>query len=87
MIGNKVFCVKSQNKHSKLLVCDLDSRLEIDKIYTVSDVSWSHDKSRKYYMIVSDKGETIGWISANYFKPLSEVREDKLNQILRSLLT
>ncbi len=76
MIGNKVVCIKGQ-------ALALEPILEIDKIYTVSDVSWSHDKSRKYYMIVSDKGETIGWISANYFKTLSEVREEKINQILK----
>ncbi len=78
MIGNKVVCIKGQ---------DLDSMnpepiLEIDKIFTIRDVSWSIDKSRKYYVAVSDKGEKTGWISANYFKTLSEVREEKLNQIL-----
>ncbi len=78
MIGNKVVCIKDQALDSM----NPEPILEIDKIFTIRDVSWSIDKSRKYYVAVSDKGETTGWISANYFKTLSEVREEKLNQIL-----
>jgi hypothetical protein len=78
MIGTKVVCIKGQDLNSM----NPEPILEIDKIFTIRDVSWSIDKSRKYYVAVSDKGETTGWISANYFIPLSEIREEKLNQIL-----
>jgi hypothetical protein len=33
-----------------------------------------------YYVVVSDKGDTTGWLSSDYFKPISEVREDKLKE-------
>jgi hypothetical protein len=76
MIGLRVICIKLES---------LNNRLEIGKIYTVRDVSWSQARTnnfpRKYYVVVSDKGEKTGWISANYFKPLSEMRQEKLNEL------
>ena len=72
MIGLRVICIKLET---------LNDRLEIGKIYTVRDVSWSQARTRKYYVVVSDKGEKTGWISANYFKPLSEMRQEKLNEL------
>jgi len=71
MIGLRVICIKLEA---------LNNRLEIGKIYTVRDVALDK-KDRKYYVVVSDKSEKTGWISANYFKPLSEMRQEKLNEL------
>ena len=72
MIGLRVICIKGEA---------LNSKLEVGKLFTVRDVSYNKDKSNKYYVVVCDNGEIAGWVSSNNFKPLSEVREEKLQDL------
>jgi hypothetical protein len=70
-IGLKVVCIKGQA---------LDWRLKIGERYTVRDIAFSIEND-KYYVVSSNNGERVGWVSEYYFKPISMVREDKLNQL------
>jgi hypothetical protein len=36
--------------------------------------------SAEYLTVISDDGISSGWIDASYFKPLSEIREGKLQE-------
>ena len=72
MIGLRVICIKGEA---------LNSKLKVGKLFTVRDVSYNKDKSNKYYVVVCDNGEIAGWVSSNNFKPLSEVREEKLHYL------
>lgn len=72
MIGLKVVCIKGEA---------LNTVLEVGKVFTVRDVAYNKDKSNKYYVVVSDNGEIAGWVSSSNFKPLLEVREEKLQDL------
>ena len=72
MIGLRVICIKGEA---------LNSKLEVGKLFTVRDVSYNKDKSNKYYVVVCDNGEIAGWVSSSNFKPLLEVREEKLQDL------
>jgi hypothetical protein len=72
MIGLRVICIKGEA---------LNSKLKVGKLFTVRDVSYNKDKSNKYYVVVCDNDEVAGWVSSNNFKPLSELREEKLQDL------
>ena len=73
MIGLKVVCIGGQA---------LDWRLKVGVHYTVRDVAQSRVNGSDYYYVVqSASGERYGWISDSNFKPLSEWREIRLNEL------
>jgi len=73
MIGQGVVCIGGQA---------LDWRLNVGEHYTVYDVANSKVNGSDYYYVVqSASGERYGWISDFYFKPLSEWREERLNEL------
>ena len=60
----------------------LDWRLNVGEHYTVYDVANSKVNGSDYYYVVqSASGERYGWISDSNFKPLSEWREERLNEL------
>jgi hypothetical protein len=67
-----------------IVVCDktrpLDNRLKIGEKYKVVEVARSKYNDI-YYVVITDKGNRIGYLSKSYFKPLAEVREQKLKEI------
>lgn len=66
----KVLCIDNDNMSDKLTV---------GKIYQkLSDVELG---SVEFYQVVDDNGAQGGFY-INRFKPLSDIREEKLNQIL-----
>lgn len=74
MIGERVICIKE--------IIGL-YRAEVGKQYTIKDYTGIIGSAgNEYYVVVSDSGETIGWLDSTHFKLLSEVREEKLQEIL-----
>ncbi len=51
--------------------------LTLNKVYDVIDDNWTHS-----YLIIDDKGDKTQYIIQR-FKLLSEVREEKINEILK----
>jgi len=73
MKGQVVVCISSQA---------LDWRLNVGEHYTVYDVANSKVNGGDYYYVLqSASGERYGWISDFNFKPLTEWREDRLNEL------
>lgn len=72
MIGEIVVCIKEQI---------LDYRMKVGKQFTIRDYTGLIGSDNEYYVVVSDIGEKIGWIDASHFRPLSEIREDKLQEL------
>jgi L-rhamnose isomerase len=72
MIGERVVCIKEQI---------LDYRMKVGKVFTIRDYTGKIGSGNEYYVVVSDSGEKIGWLDSSHFKPLSEVREDKLQEL------
>jgi hypothetical protein len=59
-----------------------DWRPKVGEHYTVIDVAQSKVIGSDYYYVVqSASGERFGWISDYQFKPLSEFRLEKLEEI------
>ena len=56
--------------------------LILDKVYEVNDVDVSdfEKASECYYSIVNESGQQF-WYSSNRFKTVSQMREDKLNEL------
>jgi hypothetical protein len=59
----------------------LDWRLNVGEHYTVCDVVNSKVNGSDYYVVQSASGERYGWISDSHLKPLSEWREERLNEL------
>lgn len=72
MIGERVVCVKEQI---------IDGRMKVGKVFTIRDYTGLIGSGNEYYVVVSDTGEKIGWLDSTHFKLLSEVRQDKLQEI------
>jgi hypothetical protein len=73
MKGQVVVCISAQA---------LDWRLNVGEHYTVCDVVNSKvNGSGDWYVVQSASGERYGWISDSNFKPLSEWREERLNEL------
>lgn len=67
MIGLKVIGVMNQGNI-------------LGKKFTVKDVEIVNETV--YYIVINnDSGEEVGWVKSSYFKPISEVREDILNEL------
>ena len=69
--GEKVVCVKEKALSNKLI---------IGRLFTIREVTLS-GSGKEYWTLISDDGDKCGWIETNYFKPLSEIREDKLRKL------
>lgn len=95
MIGLKVVCVKKgtfqyKGLDYKLKIGDHYTVEDID-YSTHQNGYFKKDKPQKiskYYIVTSSDtdviypgNEKVGWIPENYFKPLSEIREEKLKQL------
>ena len=72
MIGERVVCIKEQI---------IDGRMKVGKLFTIRDYTGLIGSGNEYYVVVSDTGEKIGWLDSKHFKLLSEVRQDKLQEI------
>jgi len=72
MIGERVICIKEQI---------FDHRMKVGKQFTIKDYTGQIGSGNEYYVVVSDIGEEIGWLDSTHFKPLSEIREDKLQEL------
>jgi hypothetical protein len=72
MIGEKVVCIKEEV---------LNDRMKLGKVFTIRDYTGLIGSGNEYYVVVSDTGEKIGWLDSKHFKLLSEVRQDKLQEI------
>lgn len=72
MIGERVVCIKEQA---------LNRRIKVGKVFTVINTTVGNT-SAEYFTVISDDGISSGWVDSSYFRPLSEIREDKLNSIL-----
>ena len=85
MIGERVICIKEQI---------FDHRMKVGKQFTIKDYRIKdihksyHDRytgqigsGNEYYVVVSDIGEEIGWLDSTHFKHLSEIREEKLQEL------
>lgn len=72
MIGERVVCIKEQI---------IDGRMKVGKVFTIRDYTGLIGSGNEYYVVVSDSGEKIGWLDSTHFKLLSEVRQDKLEEI------
>jgi hypothetical protein len=71
MIGQRVVCIKEQA---------LNNRLKIGKLFTITNVTSSRTDV-EYWTVIDDEGYTCGWIETNYFRPLSEIRQEKLQEL------
>ena len=71
MIGERVVCIKEQALSNKLI---------ISRLFTIRETTVS-TSGKEYWTLISDDGDKLGWIETHYFKPLSEVREEKLQEL------
>lgn len=71
MIGQRVVCVKEKALSNKLI---------IGRLFTIRETTVS-TSGKEYWTLISDDGDKLGWIETNYFRPLSEIREDKLKEL------
>lgn len=62
MIGLKVVCIGGQ---------ELDYRLKVGGCYTIIDDTVI-DVYKSYYVVLSEKGERVGWVPNHHFKTISE---------------
>jgi hypothetical protein len=78
MIGERVVCIKESSE-------------EVGKLFTVTNtktfgkgyVNSVGTKTIGYITVISDDGISSSWVDSSYFRPLSEIREDKLKTILQ----
>ena len=80
VIGLKVVCINDVGliPHK----CGT-GRIKIGKQFTIRDITIGNTTNKIYYDIVSDDDVKFGWFDSIHFKTLSEVREDKLNELLK----
>lgn len=71
MIGERVVCVKEQVLHHKI---------KVGKLFTVTNKTVGRTDV-EYWTIISDDGYSCGWIESNHFRPLSEIRLEKLQEL------
>lgn len=71
MIGERVVCIKEEVNYPQI---------KIGKLFTVTD-KVRGSLGVDLYKLISDKGEKVNWIDYYYFKTLSQLREEKLNQL------
>ena len=72
MIGERVVCIKEEVNYPQL---------KIGKLFTVTE-KVRGSLGVDLYKLISDKGEKVNWIDHYYFKTLSELREQKLENLL-----
>jgi hypothetical protein len=53
----------------------------LGKIFTITRVVTPNISFYKYYTLVSDIGEEIGWLDSTHFMPLSEIRLERLQEL------
>ncbi len=79
LIGLIVICIKENGIGFPHQV---ESKIKRGKKYTVINVAESSIYSSQfYYHLISDEGKDCGWIPSKHFIPLSEIREEKLNEL------
>ena len=80
VIGLKVVCINDVGliPHK----CGT-GRIKIGKQFTIRDITIGNTTNKIYYDIVSDDDVKFGWFDSIHFKTLSEVREEKLNELLK----
>lgn len=74
MKGMRVVCVREKAMYL----------YKIGEQFTILDVIEPRESiiGERYYTLVSDSGQKMGWIESKYFRPISEIREEKLNQLI-----
>lgn len=80
VIGLKVVCI---NELGLIPHKCGTGRIKIGKQFTINAYSIGNTTNKIYYDIVSDDDVKFGWFDSIHFKTLSEVREDKLNELLK----
>jgi len=80
VIGLKVVCI---NEGGLIPHKCGTGRIKIGKQFTIRDITIGNTTNKIYYDIVSDDDVKFGWFDSIHFKTLSEVREDKLNELLK----
>lgn len=71
MIGERVVCIKEQALSNKLI---------IGRLFNIRETTVS-TSGKEYWTLISDDGDKLGWIETKYFKPLSEIRLEKLQEL------
>jgi hypothetical protein len=79
--NNQKGAIDDENNFENSII-DYSEHLIIDKVYEVldSDVLDFNNPKEIYYKIQNEYGRMF-WYSCNRFKTLSEMREDKLNDL------
>ena len=80
VIGLKVVCI---NELGLIPHKCGTGRIKIGKQFTIRDITIGNTTNKIYYDIVSDDDVKFGWFDSIHFKTLSEVREEKLNELLK----
>jgi hypothetical protein len=88
VIGLKVVCINEGGPSSTWVQNFIPhkcgtGRIKIGKQFTIRDITIGNTTNKIYYDIVSDDDVKFGWFDSIHFKTLSEVREDKLNELLK----
>jgi hypothetical protein len=72
MIGERVVCIKESSE-------------EVGKLFTVTNTTVYSSSFKifigEYITVISDDGISSSWVDSSYFRPLSEIREDKLQEL------
>lgn len=84
MIGERVVCIKESSEEDLLW-----RQLHRGKLFTVTNtktfgkgsVNSVGTKTIGYITVISDDGISSSWVDSSYFRPLSEIREDKLQEL------
>jgi hypothetical protein len=71
MIGERVVCIKEE---------PFNQRVKIGMLFTVINKTLGRTDV-EYWTVISDDGYKCGWIDANHFRTLSEIREEKLQEL------
>ena len=80
VIGLKVVCI---NEVGLIPHKCGTGRIKIGKQFTIRDITIGNTTNKIYYDIVSDDDVKFGWFDSIHFKTLSEVREEKINELLK----
>lgn len=72
MIGERVVCIKESSE-------------EVGKLFTVTNTTVYSSSFKifigEYITVISDDGISSSWVDSSYFRPLSEIREKKLQEL------
>lgn len=72
MIGERVVCIKESSE-------------EVGKLFTVTNTTVYSSSFKifigEYITVISDDGISSSWVDSSYFRPLSEIREEKLQEL------